>query len=203
MIVQIDGLAHPVLSQQINAGRVPVMSQVAARGQGQARRGSRCCRPRRAPARPASCTAETTTSPPSAGGRRPTRPSSSPTTPRTRRRSSSGSPSKGPGLLAEGRREHRQPDLRRRRAQLPDDVHDAQPEQGHGPKPVLLQLLHEPVRVRPRDRARHRPRWPRRCSRRGAHGWPGIEPRLLAPLPVPVPARADERGAAAARARAS
>jgi putative membrane protein len=70
---------HSVLTQQVNAGRVPVISRWLREDKMRLARGPRCCRARPAPARPGSCTATTTTSQRSAGGTRRPRPCSCPT----------------------------------------------------------------------------------------------------------------------------
>ena len=106
--------------------------------------------------------------------------------------------SKRPRPACQRRCEHRQPDLRRRRAQLPDDVHDARPEPRasataaptsrfflspygfvHAIVLGLAEMAKEMFQAR---RAR----------------LAGIEPRLDSPLPVPVPPRADQCRPAAA-----
>ena len=91
VVVQIDGLAQPILMRQIRAGRVPHLSNWVRSGRYRLWGGRRSCpRPRRR-ARRESSTGTTTASRPSAGIRRVPAGSWSPTIRRTRWRSRPGS----------------------------------------------------------------------------------------------------------------
>ena len=70
VILQIDGLAHPILAHQIRAGRVPSSRSGSAAARCRSTSGPPSCRRRPRRARPASSTATTASSPRSVGGRR-------------------------------------------------------------------------------------------------------------------------------------
>ena len=134
VIVQIDGLAHPVLTQQINAGRVPVISKWLREG--------------KMHLAPWVALLPTQTSASQAGimfGNNDDIPAFrwwdkernvlfrlEPRHGRGAARSD-GLEQPQPRPAGQGRREHRQSDQRWRRPFLPDDVHDARPHQGSRP----------------------------------------------------------------------
>jgi len=153
VIVQIDGLSHQVLMQQVQAGRVPVMSRWV--NHGRMRLGSwTTLLPSQTSASQAGILFGSNDNiPPSAGTTRRKRHSSSRTVRGRGGARAAPDPRRPQGPVEQGRREHRQPSVGWRGTVVHDLEHGARPEQGPGPQPELPVLLPQPVRLQPRDRA--------------------------------------------------